>query len=57
VEARVLGRAGLAVSPVGLGLAALGRPGYINLGHAAGLARDYELARMEGHAHAVLDAA
>jgi aryl-alcohol dehydrogenase-like predicted oxidoreductase len=57
VEARVLGRAGLAVSPVGLGLAALGRPGYINLGHAADLARDYELARMEAHAHAVLDAA
>ncbi len=57
MEARVLGRAGLAVSPVGLGLAALGRPGYINLGHAADLARDYELARMEEHAHAVLDAA
>jgi aryl-alcohol dehydrogenase-like predicted oxidoreductase len=57
VEARVLGRAGLAVSPVGLGLAALGRPGYINLGHAADLAADYELARMEAHAHAVLDAA
>jgi len=57
VDARVLGRAGLAVSPIGLGLAALGRPGYINLGHAADLARDYELARMEAHAHAVLDAA
>jgi aryl-alcohol dehydrogenase-like predicted oxidoreductase len=57
VEARVLGRTGLAVSPMGLGLAALGRPGYINLGHAADLARDYELARMEGQAHAVLDAA
>src|SRR5262249_21196751 len=57
VEARVLGRAGLAVSPVGLGLAALGRPGYINLGHAADLGRDYELAQMEAHGHAVLDAA
>src|SRR5215470_1519686 len=57
VEARVLGRTGLAVSPIGLGLAALGRPGYINLGHAADLASDYELARMEAHAHAVLDAA
>jgi aryl-alcohol dehydrogenase-like predicted oxidoreductase len=57
VEARVLGRAGLAVSPLGLGLAALGRPGYINLGHAADLARDYEFARIEAHAHAVLDAA
>jgi len=57
VEPRVLGQTGLAVSPMGLGLAALGRPGYINLGHAADLARDYEFARMEGHAHAVLDAA
>src|SRR5262249_41402653 len=53
----VLGRTGLAVSPIGLGLAALGRPGYINLGHAADLARDYKIARMEAHAHAVLDAA
>jgi aryl-alcohol dehydrogenase-like predicted oxidoreductase len=57
VEARVLGRTRLAVSPVGLGLAALGRPGYINLGHAADLAGDYELARMEAYAHAMLDAA
>jgi aryl-alcohol dehydrogenase-like predicted oxidoreductase len=57
VEARVLGRTGLAVSPIGLGLAALGRPGYINLGHAADLEGEYELARMEAHAHTVLDAA
>ena len=56
-KARVLGRADLAVSPVGLGLAALGRPGYINLGHAADLEGDYDLTRMEAHAHAVLDAA
>ena len=57
MEARILGGTWLTVSPIGLGLAALGRPGYINLGHAADLARDYELARMEAHAHAVLDAA
>ncbi len=57
METRVLGRTGLTVSPVGLGLAALGRPGYINLGHAADLAGGYDLARMEAHAHAVLDAA
>ena len=31
---RTLGATGLSVSPIGLGLAALGRPGYINLGHA-----------------------
>jgi aryl-alcohol dehydrogenase-like predicted oxidoreductase len=57
VEARVLGRTGLAVSPLGLGLAALGRPGYINLGHRADLAGAYEPGRMEAHAHALLDAA
>jgi aryl-alcohol dehydrogenase-like predicted oxidoreductase len=57
MEARVLGRTGLAVSPIGLGLAALGRPGYINLGHAVDLTGAYELERMEAHAHAVLDAA
>lgn len=52
-----LGRTGLAVSRLGLGLAALGRPGYINLGHADDLQRDYDVAAMRAHAHAVLDAA
>lgn len=47
----------LSVTPIGLGLAALGRPGYINLGHAADLRRDYDVAAMEDHAHSVLDAA
>ena len=42
---------------IGLGLAALGRPGYINLGHAEDLARDYDRAAMERRAHEVLDAA
>jgi hypothetical protein len=32
VQTTTLGRTGLAVTPVGLGLAALGRPAYINLG-------------------------
>ena len=52
-----LGRTGLVVSRVGLGLAALGRPGYINLGHADDLTHDYDVAAMEARAHAVLDAA
>ncbi len=52
-----LGRTGLMVTPIGLGLAALGRPGYINLGHAGDLNRDYRVAAMEAHSHAVLDAA
>jgi len=48
---------GLKVTPIGLGLAALGRPGYINLGHAADLSHDYDMASMESHAHSVLDTA
>ena len=42
---------------LGLGLAALGRPGYINLDHAQDLGDNYEPAAMERHAHTVLDAA
>jgi aryl-alcohol dehydrogenase-like predicted oxidoreductase len=42
---------------IGLGLAALGRPGYINLGHAEDLNSDYGIGTMRRHAHAVLDAA
>jgi len=52
-----LGSTNLQVTPVGLGLAALGRPGYINLGHADDLDEDYALEAMQGHAHQVLDAA
>jgi len=54
---RNLGKRGLSVTPIGLGLAALGRPGYINLGHAGDLEQNYDVASMEKHAHAVLDAA
>ncbi len=60
VAAMELGRLGttsLSVSPIGIGLAALGRPGYINIGHADDLAGDYSLADMEARAHALLDAA
>jgi aryl-alcohol dehydrogenase-like predicted oxidoreductase len=42
---------------IGLGLAALGRPGYVNLGHADDLGRDYDVAAMQARAGAVLDAA
>jgi aryl-alcohol dehydrogenase-like predicted oxidoreductase len=52
-----LGNTGLAVSRIGLGLAALGRPGYINLGHASDLAGHTDAESMEVAAHAVLDAA
>jgi aryl-alcohol dehydrogenase-like predicted oxidoreductase len=42
---------------MGLGLAALGRPGYINLGHASDLAGRTQEESLELVAHAVLDAA
>jgi aryl-alcohol dehydrogenase-like predicted oxidoreductase len=53
---RTLGATGLLVTPLGLGLAALGRPGYINLGHHDDVG-DTDVAAMERHAHEVLDAA
>ena len=52
-----LGRTGLLASRIGLGLAALGRPGYINLGHSSDLAGQTDVESMERVAHAVLDAA
>jgi aryl-alcohol dehydrogenase-like predicted oxidoreductase len=57
MESSILGRSGLTVSRIGLGLAALGRPGYINLGHADDLGRNYDVATMQARAAAVLDAA
>ena len=42
---------------LGLGLAALGRPGYVTLHHAADLGGRYDPSAMEAHAHEVLDAA
>jgi aryl-alcohol dehydrogenase-like predicted oxidoreductase len=44
-------------SRLGLGLAALGRPGYINLGHAEALGHDLDPASMERRCHAVMDEA
>jgi aryl-alcohol dehydrogenase-like predicted oxidoreductase len=45
------------VSRLGLGLAALGRPGYINVGHRDDLLGRTEIEAMERHAAALLDAA
>ena len=45
------------MSRLGLGLAALGRPGYINLGHSEDLGPRKDPATLEREAHAVLDAA
>jgi aryl-alcohol dehydrogenase-like predicted oxidoreductase len=52
-----LGRTGLVVTPLGLGLAALGRPGYITLGRERDLGRDRSVAAMERRCHEVLTAA
>jgi aryl-alcohol dehydrogenase-like predicted oxidoreductase len=52
-----LGATGLAVSPIGLGLAALGRPAYITLGRDADLGADRDRATMEHRCHLMLDAA
>ena len=45
------------IARFGLGLAALGRPGYINLGHAADLSAGHDPDAMRANAHVVLDAA
>ena len=52
-----LGRTGLRVTAIGLGLAALGRPGYLNLGHGIDLGSDRSVEALEHRAHEVLDAA
>ena len=57
MEQRHLGRTSLSASRIGIGLAALGRPGYINIGHADDLGHDYDVAVMRARAGAVLDAA
>ncbi|MEZ4591077.1 MAG: aldo/keto reductase [Chloroflexota bacterium] len=57
MQLKQFGRSKRTITPIGLGLAALGRPGYINLGHASDLNHTYDVAAMEAHAHAVLDAA
>ena len=42
---------------LGLGLAALGRPGYINVGHGQDLPPDHNPATMEAQTHEMLDLA
>jgi aryl-alcohol dehydrogenase-like predicted oxidoreductase len=42
---------------IGLGLAALGRPGYLTLGHGADLGDDRSVDALRRHAHTLLDAA
>ena len=57
MQARPLGATGLRVTPVGLGLAALGRPAYIDLGREGDLGPDRGVEALERRCHQVLDAA
>jgi aryl-alcohol dehydrogenase-like predicted oxidoreductase len=57
VVVRQLGSTGLIVSPIGLGLAALGRPAYITPGRSSDLGTDRSMEAMEQRTHQMLDAA
>ncbi len=57
MQHRVLGGSGIAVSAIGLGLAALGRPGYITLGHDADISGATDPSALQLRAHEVLDTA
>lgn len=48
---------GLPVTPLGLGLAAVGRPAYINLGHASDLPDDRSVEALRRASHQLLDRA
>jgi aryl-alcohol dehydrogenase-like predicted oxidoreductase len=54
---QTFGSTGLTVTRIGLGLAALGRPGYITLGRAEDLGGSRSVDAMERRCHAVLDRA
>jgi aryl-alcohol dehydrogenase-like predicted oxidoreductase len=54
---RPLGQTRLLVTPLGLGLAAIGRPGYITLGRDHDLGPDRSVQALERRAHEVLSAA
>lgn len=56
MQITLLGQTGLQVSRIGLGLAALGRPGYMTLGHAQDLTR-VTIVAMQAQTLEVLDAA
>ena len=56
-DSTTLGSTGLTVSRIGLGLAALGRPAYINLGRDQDYGDDRTAAVMERRCHQMLDAA
>jgi aryl-alcohol dehydrogenase-like predicted oxidoreductase len=57
MELRPLGKTGLEVTPIGFGLAAVGRPGYITLGRDRDIGSDRSVEALERRSHEVLSAA
>lgn len=57
ITATTLGTSGLRSTSVAIGTAALGRPGYLTLGHGRDLDGRRDVAAMRRHAHEVLDVA
>lgn len=57
MEHRTLGSTGLTATRLGLGLAAIGRPGYITLGHDSDLTGGRDVEAMRRHAFQVIDMA
>ncbi|MEX2549361.1 MAG: aldo/keto reductase [Nitriliruptoraceae bacterium] len=55
MQRRPFGDTGLEVTAMGIGLAALGRPGYVNLGHAEDLGPDRSVDALRARTHEVLD--
>lgn len=55
MQIKPFGSTGLSVAAIGIGMAALGRPGYITIGHAEALERNYDVAAMMARAHRILD--
>lgn len=55
METKPLGKTGLSVSQIGLGMAALGRPGYINLGHGEDFRGQWRVDEMRMRAFQMLD--
>ena len=57
MERRLLGDSGIVVSPIGLGLAAVARPGYITLGRDRDLPADRSPDRLFARCVELLDTA
>jgi aryl-alcohol dehydrogenase-like predicted oxidoreductase len=57
MQERILGSTGLPVTPIGLGLAAIGRPAYITLGRDEDLGSDRTIEALRSQTHELLDAA